>query len=228
MLRSKLFLDHHKQKKLGKLSFFCVCIIILTVIGISVWYQMPHSRRETVDDIAVAKIVSSFRGGDVVLRSGVGMWSGLFREYNEIDKRFSHVGIVVEKDGKFFILHAEANDLTGQGEVHLSSAEDFIRASSEVGISRLHALDRKIFVENALKLQGRKFDWKFDRKESETLYCTELVDLALRSVPGGESGLAVGKNDIIPIDSCLYGKYFTEVIPRNDMRHAGNVVSESR
>ena len=212
MSRSNSFLKLIKQKKLRLLSFFCFCIILLLTVPTIVYFKyFSNSGREVISPSEVRNIIPYLRNGDIVMRSGIGLWSELFRGYNERDKRFSHVGIVMERRGKFFVLHAEADDITIRGDVHLIPVEEFIGASSGVGVSRLHTLDSNFFAEKALEFLGRKFDWKFNRRESVRLYCTELVDIALRSVPGGEKGLIVGKNDIIPVDSCLDPCYFAEV-----------------
>ena len=213
MSRSNSFFNLIKQKKLRLLSFFCFYIIFtLAILTVAYFKYFSHSGREEISPPKVRNIIPYLQNGDIIMRSGIGLWSELFRKYNERDKRFSHVGIVVERNGKFFVLHAEADDITIRGDVHFTPVEEFIGASSGVGISRLHTLDRNFFAEKALEFQGRKFDWQFNRKESARLYCTELVDITLRSVPGGENGLIVGKKDIIPVDSCLDPCYFSEVL----------------
>lgn len=211
MLKSNLSFDFTKLEKLGKLSFFCICGILLLLVaagGYLVWFFYIRAVPLPPE---VRNIVPFLRHGDIIMRSGVGLWSELFREYNRHDKRFSHVGIVIVRDGRFFVLHSEGDDISGKGDVHLDTVDDFIGASSGIGISRLHTLDNEMLAENALKYQGRKFDWKFNRKESTMLYCTELIDLALRATAGGEAGLSVGEKDIIPVDSCLDVRYFIEI-----------------
>ena len=113
-----------------------------------VWF---FNFREIPPPPEVRNITPYLRHGDIVMRSGIGLWSDWFREYNQYDKRFSHVGIAIAYDGKFFVLHSEGDDISGNGHVHLDTVEDFIGASAKIGIGRLHTGDSGMLVENAVK-----------------------------------------------------------------------------
>lgn len=61
----------------------------------------------------------NLKGGDFVFRKGSGLWTKYFIDISSREKRFSHVGIVVSNLSNAIILHADANDFTGIGKVHL-------------------------------------------------------------------------------------------------------------
>ena len=93
------------SEKLWKHSFFYVFVpagllllaAIAAVAGYLLWFRYV---REVPPPPDVGPVASAVRNGDVILRSGTGLWSDLFRSRNARDKRFSHVGVVsVGPDG---------------------------------------------------------------------------------------------------------------------------------
>ena len=87
-------------KKLRKLSFFCcVAIIIISASAFAVHkLTSPKLRKNPPPDVKI--ILPQLQHGDIILRSGVGIWSQYIREYNKNDQRFSHVGIIFIEKGK--------------------------------------------------------------------------------------------------------------------------------
>ena len=203
------------KKKLWKRSFFYLLITlgglllgILTFAGYLYWFYNIRQLPEPPD---VEPIRARIRNGDIVLRSGVGFWSELFRSRNEHDKRFSHVGVaLVDSSGKCFVIHAEADDMTGSGTVFIMPLEDFVRDSDAVSLARLHTLDPEKFTAAVRKYEGKPFDWKFNSRDHSSIYCTELVEVALQDI-APEVTLKRSQDDIIMPESCLDKRYFTEV-----------------
>ena len=204
-----------KPEKLWTHSFFlaglCLAALVLAAAAVGggylVWFRHIH---ETPPPPDVSHIRPLLKNGDVILRSGVGLWSEQIRSYNTRDKRFSHVGIVsIEPDGACMVIHAEANDLTGSGEVFRDTLEHFVGESKEVGISRLHVAAPDALAEAAKSFVGVPFDWKFDTGDDSSIYCTELVDLSLRKIDPGFR--LPESNGVIPTEACLMPEYFTEI-----------------
>lgn len=199
----------NKKRKLWKRSFLFV--IILLILSVCIFFVLRKCTAGVPGNIVKEQdIVPCLQHGDIILRSGTGFWSELFRSSNSTDKRFSHVGIVVVDNGEFKVLHSEGNDFTGEGNVRLDSLAEFIAASDGVGISRLKNGNPDEFVQAAVKYLDRPFDWKFNKDNDREIYCTELIDLALKS-SGISSGLKVGSNGIFLPESCLDTEYFYEV-----------------
>ena len=160
----------------------------------------------------VSRIRPLLKNGDVILRSGIGIWSEAFRSRNTHDKRFSHVGIVcIDPDGACRVIHAEGDDITGQGKVFSDTLEHFVGQSSSIGIGRLHASDPDAMVKAAATFADCPFDWKFDTDDDSAIYCTELVDLALRKLDSNFR-LPRDKDGIILPEACLLPEYFTEIV----------------
>ena len=100
-----------------KLRF--VKVVSAVVFGTLMFYM--YCRSKTSGNTSSEKsgaLAAICRDGDIVLRRGNGMWSRLFANISIHDKRFSHVGIILVRDGKVTVTHASADDLTGVGAVH--------------------------------------------------------------------------------------------------------------
>ena len=75
--------------------------------------------------------------GDLVMRRGRGMWTRFFIGMSTREKRFSHVGFVHSvSNGVTMLIHAEAEDSTGVGDVHLTPWPEFFKESSDCAIFR--------------------------------------------------------------------------------------------
>lgn len=210
------FVKKSDPKKLWKRSFFYFAIaviaaIILTAAAVGIYLCWFYNIRQ-VPPPDISPIRNTVRSGDIILRSGVGLWSKLFCERNPNDKRFSHVGLVwITENGEYMVIHSEGNDTTGKGEVSVISLQDFVGKTQLIGISRLRTGDPAQLVANAKKFMGRPFDWKFDIEDHSEIYCTELLVLALReTIPG--IVLPRHKNIVMP-EALLIPEYFTEITP---------------
>jgi hypothetical protein len=123
------------------------------------------------------------RNGDVVFIRGR-TWRSLLVRLAETSCDFSHVGIVRIVDGAPYVVHAAPEAKT----VLLESAADFLSPSNvdSAGVYRLKRDPRRAeeASRNALRYFERKipFDRRFDIRNGDELYCTELVWLAFKSV----------------------------------------------
>lgn len=201
-----------KRKKLWQHSFFLILVpviaAIFTVLGYLFWFRHIREIPPAPDVKGIRPVLQN---GDVILRSGIGFWSGIFRSGNTVDKRFSHVGIVrIRPDGVCRVIHAEGDDATGSGFVFEDSLEHFVGESVEIGVSRLRKGDPDRFAETAVTFLGRPFDWKFDKDDDSAIYCTELIDRSLRKLDP-TLHLQTHKG-LIMTEACLDPAIFTEVL----------------
>lgn len=152
--------------------------------------------------------------GDVIVRKGHGFWTRFFIDASTREKRFSHVGIVVETDANPKIAHAEGDDLTGIGSVKVDTWRSFFAAADECAIFRYENgtnVSARI-VTNAKAMIGVPFDPLFDMSNTNRLYCSEFVRLAVNSAAGEE---VVGftklcGRSVVAIDD-IYRKHFIRV-----------------
>lgn len=126
--------------------------------------------------------------GDLVCRRGNGLWSRHFAELSSRDPRFSHVGVVWETDPEPTIVHADASDWTGRGCVREGSWSDFFGGanSTACAVFRMEAGPETAarFAEAVRRRLGVPFDAAFDLGETNRLYCTELLAVALAETLG--------------------------------------------
>lgn len=120
--------------------------------------------------------------GDLVFRTGTGFWTPFFAAANKTHG-YSHVGVLVREGGKFFVLHAEANDFTLEGGVIKTPLETFTAESVRYTLRRneMPAEVKARFVsalEDMFRLQIG-FDPQFELDDQgQKVYCTEFIWLA--------------------------------------------------
>jgi len=146
-------------------------------------------------------ICKTAREGDLLLRLGQGLWSELFRKKSPEVQEFSHAGIIKWEGGKVFVIHAEANSLTGHGFVRKDSLESYLNEAVSWAVYRLKgsAQENEALAKNAESLLGTPFNWRFDMADTTTLYCTQLVYVA--DLISGRKLPFRKHNNILPIDS---------------------------
>ena len=129
--------------------------------------------------------------GDVIFRRGTGLWSPMISGSNQ--SKFSHIGVIVKKSGQWFVAHADADDLTWTGGVHLTDLDEFLEESVIFRIKRnlMSAVQKHVFLQYIWKHVDleTKFDSDFMIDEAaDELYCTEYVWLA-----GLSAGVRLGE-----------------------------------
>ncbi len=140
------------------------------------------------------------RAGDVVLRQGTGIWSRLFARVNPRDRRFSHVGIVVQDGSHWRVVHAEADNLGRHGRVRLDDWNEFTSHVPRLAVLRLDDADAAVKAAQAaldMYTAALPFDFNFDLSRLEAVYCSELVWRAL--------GAGLG-HDPLPVKAVLNGR----------------------
>lgn len=124
--------------------------------------------------------------GDVVVRKGYGAWTHYFINCSSREKRFSHVGIVSEIGSDIALIHADADERTGYGFVHSECWRSFFSDALECAVFRFDgdsSVASNIAI-NAKRRLGVKFDSAFDMTETNRLYCSEMVRLAINEAVG--------------------------------------------
>lgn len=144
--------------------------------------------------------------GDLVFILGDGFWSQFFKNISQNEKRFSHVGIISKKEGEPHVVHASASDFTGIGRVSIVAFKDFIKECSDFSIYRVDANNsvRDKIADTVLNFVGYPFDRNFDLTSTDSVYCAELIRIAVNQSTGleiiGTSKFAAG--EFVCIDDC--------------------------
>lgn len=151
-----------------------VFLTLLLVVGLTAEVVLGDWRTIPPEQIEV---------GDLVTRRGQGFWTQKFIDFSTREKRFSHVGIVVSNATDIIIAHAEAGDFSGIGNVYLQEWKGFCKDAKEVAVFRYEGESsvREAIAQEALKLVGVPFDPFFDMYDTNKLYCTEMVRIAINN-----------------------------------------------
>ena len=189
----------------------------LGIVVIALFVGCSGCNRQSVQN--EMQITVPLRTGDVVCRAGTGMWSDFFRMFSPRDRRFSHAGIVlVEQDGKVFVIHAEADDFTAVGKVYQQPLERYVRNSRAAVVFRLQS-PHPVLEDPALAAAAIRqylscpFDAAFDLKTPKSLYCTELVYRFFADITPAIH-LKTKRyfwKECVPVDSCCDPDFFAEL-----------------
>lgn len=154
-------------------------LIALALISVSLLMGSPSTAETDLDwkKEAPVKLVE----GDLIFRKGQGLWTRFFINVSQSEKRFSHVGIVVSNECSLCIIHAEANEWNGIGYVHLQNWNQFFSDALESAVFRYDGDEntRRRIAHEATKMLHIPFDPLFDMENTNRLYCTEFVRLAV-------------------------------------------------
>ena len=145
--------------------------------------------------------------GDLVFRRDNGVWSWFFIQASKREKRFSHVGIVLDGGKNPIIVHADASELTGIGCVRKQNWAGFFSESVDGALYRYYGTRhvRVRIAAEACKRLGVPFDTGFDMSSTNKLYCSELVREAVNGATSYETiGCTIlpNRKTMISIDDC--------------------------
>ncbi len=126
--------------------------------------------------------------GDIVFRKGDGMWTRYFIDVSTREKRFSHVGIIVQTEPDVLILHSDAHDMSGVGMVRTQGWHDFCKIAYECAVYRYDGDEAvaRDFARLGMKRLGVPFDRAFDMSSTNALYCTEFIREVVNESAGRE------------------------------------------
>lgn len=202
-------------------------IVILVLAGTILFLEYSTRRSDkqiSQNSIYVLSLIEhKICNGDIILRTGSGLWSDSVIACSLRDKRFSHAGILVYENDRWMVIHSEADGFIGNKEgVFIESAVSFFNANEKFAICRLKDQDKAALVTvHAKKYLNIPFDFSFVMEDHSRIYCTELIYLVLRDV-----GITLKtyihpalKKRIIPVDSCTDPEIFDEIllIDKNDL-----------
>jgi hypothetical protein len=194
--------------------FLSISLIALVTLPIqdTPWHLRVSVKTEQAEKKAVS-LSARLQELDVIVRATDGLWSPLFAAMSVGDQRYSHTGLLLKDDqGQMFVLHADADDTTGLGQVKITPWNEFRRESLRWSVYRAKALSeaQKLRLHSiAWQQLGIPFDLEFDLNTQDKLYCTELIAHifavgagfewpAARTVWNGKKVLSVG--DLLEAD----------------------------
>lgn len=123
--------------------------------------------------------------GDLVFRAGRDIISTLVMSQSDT-KQYSHVGVILKRNGHTLVVHALPSEGTFAGGVVVETLEVYAskKNASSVGLYRIEGLDQGeigLIREYLLGQIGKPFDDSFSMKDEGAMYCTELAVKAYAS-----------------------------------------------
>ena len=122
--------------------------------------------------------------GDVVLRDGKGIFSSVFKNSSQKEKKYSHVGFILKEQDTIFVAH-----YIDEGKSYglkLETWNDFVNANkcNSIGIYRFSLNKNQLckldqIIHSSLKTP-LPFDDHFDLSSDNSYYCTEWISKSLR------------------------------------------------
>ncbi|RYZ18508.1 MAG: hypothetical protein EOO16_22325 [Chitinophagaceae bacterium] len=155
------------------------------------------------------------RPGDLVLRLGEDMVSYSIRYLSERDPSYSHVGLVLEKDGALQVAHIGPY-AGGRDTLQSEPIDSFLSPAHNLAAGlyrfRISDAERARFLGNVAKYQQRRvhFDYAYDLATNDKLYCSELIAKSLSPATGNR--LQFAAQPVPPSMKRLIGAYLAGTI----------------
>lgn len=182
------------------IAFF---IMLLPLVGTMCSEEKKLSPSDISDGLNLS-MPSGISDGDLICRLGNGFFSGYFQRLNGKGCRFSHIGILSCEGDSLYVYHAEASELTGEGQVLKIPFEVFAKDALEWEVFPLGDSVVGAEVVKWAELYRSKptpFDMDFDLSSDSALYCTELVAKCVN--------LSYGKDTILPTGEIRGLRYYS-------------------
>ena len=147
--------------------------------------------------------IEKLQAGDIAFRRGESIASEVVL-YNDIDGRYSHVGLVVETDSGLMVAHSVPGETSTQETIDVIQIEHInhffepkVSVRGEIRRMNLDSAQRNTLNQLALKKIDEKvpFDHNYDLLDTTKLYCTELIQLLYKNI-----GIDLAQGRITPIN----------------------------
>lgn len=144
----------------------------LLLAGLSATFLLPFSAAQAAGP-------GAYRNGDLILRRSEGIFSDIARNFSSIDKRFSHVGIIVSHKQQAYVVHSIHDLDKGFNGVVIEKLDAFLSDATDWAVYRLKLEKKRLhqFATTALEYAGEdiSFDSHFDLATRDAMYCTEFI-----------------------------------------------------
>jgi hypothetical protein len=138
-------------------------------------------------------LASLLREGDIVARSGTTWDSQQIKDFQLLNKTFTHIGVATRQNGAWVVYHVTGRDSTYKDDHMLfEPLANFLNPAlcDTIGLFRFKLLDSAAnagLVAFAKGCYDRRvvFDYFFDIKTDSSMTCSELVAKAVTKVSNG-------------------------------------------
>lgn len=141
------------------------------------------------DQDALINSINTFKdtaeNGDLITRLGNDILSYQIKLLNDSSKRYSHAGLVIEKNGQKLVAHITPA-AEGADTIQYTPIDSFINPANNLACAlyrfKLTASEKASLSSNieSYKIAGVYFDRLYDLDTDSSMYCTELILKALQ------------------------------------------------
>ena len=152
----------------GKLILKSSIFLIISISLFLIFYKKEKEIKIVNDSI-------NLRSGDLIFRKEANFISDIFSKID--NSEYSHIGILLIENGKTFVYHIESDEQ--KNDMKKDEINNFLSTAEKYTIFRYKKNINKILLHDVLKdmkNQNIKFDFSFDLKTMDKLYCTEFVN----------------------------------------------------
>jgi len=121
------------------------------------------------------------QNGDIVLRTGNDVISGMFAQLNQHDRTFSHCGIAFNEHDQWMVYHSIGGEDNPDAKLRREPFEKFVGKDHNLGFgicrypltnAQCQKLEQTVADFYAKQIP---FDMKFNLQSDDRLYCAEMV-----------------------------------------------------
>jgi uncharacterized protein YycO len=151
--------------------------------------------------------INSLKNYDLIITSGQSVHSKLLNLFRFSNQNYSHIGIVLKENNNIYVLHSTP-DGTNDNGIRYDDLQSFIDLSF-VNYYKILRFDTLTNIQNIQKkIEHYKkskypFDYKFDNKNKDEIYCSELIYDIYK-----EQGLEINK---LNLDVAIHPKLFLTI-----------------
>ena len=156
------------MQKLSICSFLLLASFIL----------IACSNKQSGKESHIAVDTTEIRNGDLIFRRGTSVRSLAVIAANH--DKYSHVGIIVKTNNKWFVIHAVPGETDNDKDtVKIESISNYL-SSDKCEAAKIYRITQNDSIANAsaqyaMTKIGKPFDDQFDISDTSSYYCTELV-----------------------------------------------------
>ena len=171
----------------NNLAHILLFLLLLTVVGCK---QTEENTATSTVSQAIKKYVSKkgiaeskqlLHDGDIVLRTGNDVISGLFAQLNKRDKTYSHCGIAFIEHGQWVVYHSIGGEDNPDEKLRRDAFDKFVSSEHNVGYAicryPLTSKQTQSLMNTVISFYTNRipFDMKFDLHTDDRLYCAEMI-----------------------------------------------------
>lgn len=186
------------MKRFPDLLLFTIAIGTILFCSFSATGLLSNSlKKEKLKHKSVIPATNQLKSGDLIFRDGKSYISKTLKQFNRIDPRFSHAGIIHIEGNQAFVYHCIGGEENVTNKMKKESLPSFCSPSvinayaiyrPSLSKSQLHLLDS---LAGSYYLAGIEFDTHFNINDPEKMYCTELIYNVFNKLLGSDNFISL-------------------------------------